>query len=170
MIQFVLLKSYIHYWFHPLFPSPPPRYPLLNFPSSLTVRPSKQSNYASSVDAAITILVYSFVPICPFHEVAHLIFPFFNQATTRSHLTLTLNANDIYRMDISDNAYLSASGCSLNTSERAGLEAAILAQRAAKVKEPQFWGKIEGTGGDYLITQSIVEGFSAVPTKKFYYT
>ncbi len=73
-------------------------------------------------------------------------------------------------MDISDNAYLSASGCSLNTSERAGLEAALLAQRAAKVKDPQFWGKIEGTGGDYLITQSIVEGFSAVPTKKFYYT
>ena len=73
-------------------------------------------------------------------------------------------------MDICDNSYLSGSGSSLNIAERAGLEVALLQQAAAKIKYPQFWGKITGDKGDYLITQSIVEGYAAVPTKKFYYT
>jgi radial spoke head protein 9 len=73
-------------------------------------------------------------------------------------------------MDVSDSSYLSGSGQTLNIAERAALDAALQQQTANKVKGAQFWGKITTTGAeDYIITQSLEEGFASVPTKKFYY-
>lgn len=73
-------------------------------------------------------------------------------------------------MDIVNNQYLAQSGHTLNVEERTNLENILAKQVVEGVKYPQFWGKIYGETGDYLITQSLeTAAFASVPTKRFFY-
>eukprot|EP00591_Stephanopyxis_turris_P008770 CAMPEP_0195525750 /NCGR_PEP_ID=MMETSP0794_2-20130614/26351_1 /TAXON_ID=515487 /ORGANISM="Stephanopyxis turris, Strain CCMP 815" /LENGTH=260 /DNA_ID=CAMNT_0040656275 /DNA_START=30 /DNA_END=809 /DNA_ORIENTATION=+ len=65
---------------------------------------------------------------------------------------------------------LNFSGHTLNVAERALLKPALLKKRAEEnLAETLFWGKIFGQEANYLICVGIVQKFSGVPSKKFYY-
>jgi len=65
---------------------------------------------------------------------------------------------------------LGPSGLTLAPDELAGLEVAMLErQMEEKMPSPlKFWGKVNGSGGDYLIAYSITPSYS-FPEKKFYF-
>lgn len=72
--------------------------------------------------------------------------------------------------DVRDVKSLSFSGHTLNVAERALLSAAILKKRVEEgLAEVSFWGKIFGSEASYLIAVGVVQKFSGVPSKKFFY-
>ena len=73
-------------------------------------------------------------------------------------------------VDVREVRGLSFSGSTLNVAERALLGAAILKKQIEEsLSEVGFWGKIFGAEANYLIAVGVVQKFSGVPSKKFFY-
>lgn len=72
-------------------------------------------------------------------------------------------------VDVSNVKGLSFSGHTLNVAERALLSAAIMKKGIEENLAVSFWGKIFGTEANYLVCVGIVQKFSGVPSKKFFY-